>query len=156
MQEEFYEEIEVELRLKARISSGELNRKLKEAGARLFYDVYGFERQDEVPAWQSDCFMDVMLFIDGAEVDAQDGADRIVLSYPLASIGAEYISIFAEKIQLLAHLFEAEIYLENQLATKLEIVSYCDKCVSEIFDSWGEEPGSESLVIYIESNYGKR
>ncbi len=149
----FHQIVSVDIELKKAYSAGGINRILKEFGAKLHYDVYSFERIDKGPIWQSESYIYVALFYKGKEVDAQETSDRIELQYPLATIGSEYISKFAEIVTNLASFFNSNPKLDSTIVDKKGLVSHCDELVTELITEWGEEPGSETLKILIESNY---
>lgn len=153
MQDEFYQMIDVELKIPEVLSSGKLNRILKEHGAKLSYDVYSFDRNEEGFDWQSESYLHCRLYMDEREVDAQESVNKLVLSYPLATIGSEYISLFAKKIEALSNEFGATVYLDSRAVSTSDLISYCEDCVTSLMENFGEEPGSKTLAILIESNY---
>lgn len=146
----FHQVVSVHLDLPRRLTPGELNRVMKEAGATLHYDVYSFDRDDTVPMWQSESYVDVVLEADGAEVDAQDAVDHAVLEYPLATIGAEYMSRFADTAFDLASRLGADVRLDAQPVDRAALLAHFESLSSELLSEWGEEPGSKSLRMLIE------
>ncbi len=149
----FHQMIDVKIIFKKPFQAGKLNRLLKGLGAKLHYDVYSFERSDEIPIWQSESFVYVSLFYEGAEVDAQDTSDSMELSYPLATIGTEYIVKFAEVMEQVSKELEGQSLLNGVAINKEGFIAHCDELATELMQEWGEEPGSETLRILIESNY---
>lgn len=149
-----FEEIPVELVLNEQIPPGRLNRILKELGATLHYDVYGFARSGKHPIWQSEDFASVDLFIAGERADAQDGADKIVLSYPMATIPSSYINQFLDLAFALAERLETPVLLSGKPIDRDALLAEFDEAVGRLMSEWGEEPGSESLAIMIETQYG--
>lgn len=149
----FHQIVSVFVELGKQYSSGEINRIMKEAGATLHYDVYGFERVEKGPVWQSESYIYVALFCDGNEVDAQESVDKIEFQYPMATIGAEYISKFTDIVVNLASEFNANILLNGIVIDKSALIAHCESLVTELMSEWGEEPGSETLRILIEQNY---
>jgi len=147
----FHQMISVELKLEKQYSSGEVNRIMKEAGATLYYDVYGFERPEKGPVWQSESYIYVTLFFNSKEVDAQECANKIKLQYPMATIGSEYISKFANTVALLSSHFDVPITLDGKHTDKNGLIYYCENVVTELMNEWGEEPGSEALRMLIET-----
>ena len=153
MSDIFHQTVEVELVLPSIVQPGRSNRLFKELGAYLNYDVYSFKRKAAGPEWQSESFIHVHLFLNGEKVDAQDSIDRVVLRYPLATIGSEYISEFANQACTIAKVFCSAIKLFGVEVTDAELIAYCESCVSDLMENFGEEPGSRNLAILIESNY---
>ena len=153
MQDEFHQMVDVELVLLDIVSAGKLNRIFKENGATLSYDVYSFEKQDQSFDWQSDSYIYCRLFLNNDEVDAQDSVDKLILSYPLATIGSEYIPIFVDKVRKLADALGGSLYLDSKPISDTNLTEYFDSCVTSLMENFGEEPGSKSLAILIESNY---
>ncbi len=135
-------------------SSGEVNRIFKTLGATLHYDVYGFDRLEKGPVWQSESYAYTVLFCQGNEVDAQEQSDSVELQYPLATIGSEYIENFAELTERVAAAFNTKAILDGKPVDKQSIISWCESLTSNLMSEWGEEPGSQTLRILIESNYG--
>jgi hypothetical protein len=149
----FHQIVTVELELDKQYSAGEINRILKESGATLHYDVYGFERADKGPIWQSESYIYVALFCDGNEVDAHATVDKIEFQYPMATIGSEYISRFVDTVTTLASIFNVRIQVGGSHIDKKHLISHCEDIVTELMSEWGEEPGSETLRMLIEQNY---
>lgn len=149
----FYQMVHVELELGKNFSAGRVNRIIKEAGGTLSYDVYGFKRTDKAPVWQSGSYLYLSLYSDGERVDAQEAADKIVLEYPMATIGSEFISKFADVAEKLASAFEVKALLNGKVCDRDGLIAHCEDIVSRLMSEWGEEPGSESLRIMIEQNY---
>ncbi|MCG7928912.1 MAG: hypothetical protein N0E44_02535 [Candidatus Thiodiazotropha lotti] len=149
----FHQIVSVFVVLGKQYSSGEINRIMKESGATLHYDVYGFERAEKGPVWQSESYIYVALFCDGNEVDAQESVDKIELQYPMATIGSEYISKFADTVVNLSSQFDVDLILDGKPIDKSELIAHCENLATELMREWGEEPGSETLRILIEQNY---
>lgn len=156
MSESFYPELAVELDLISKISPGYINRILREMGAILDYDVYSFPRKDNHPIWQSESYAYVDLYINGNRVDAQDEVDRLKLIYPMATIPTQFITRFVEVTIELSDRLNVTPKFEDQKVDMSGLTKIFDKIVSELMTTWGEEPGSESLAILIESNFGRR
>lgn len=148
----FYQIISVSFKLGKQYSAGEINRILKEAGATLHYDVYGYKRSNKGPIWQSESYIYVTLFCKGKEVDAQESIDKIELQYPMATISSEYISKFVDAVMELASIFDVAALLNGKPSDKKSLISYCENIVTVLMNEWGEEPGSKSLRILIEQN----
>ncbi|QEM82666.1 hypothetical protein [Halomonas binhaiensis] len=151
--DEFHQSVSVFIDLPKEFSPGEINRLLKSNGATLDYDVYSFYRQEEGPIWQSESIVQIRLFHSEKEVDAQGIVDRIELEYPLATIDSSYINEFARLTSLLTKTFDGVATLNGNSVTKDGLISYCDTLVSDLMETWGEEPGSKNLRIMIESIY---
>ena len=149
----FHQTVSVFINLDKTYSSGQLNRKLKDLGAKLHYDVYSFEREDKGPIWQSESLIYVVTFNDDKEVDAQDSSNKLELQYPLATLGTEQISKFANVVTNVADAFSVKPLLNGSEVTETELVEYCDGLVTDLMETWGEEPGSETLRMIIESHY---
>lgn len=134
-------------------SPGEVNRIFKTLGAKLHYDVYGFDRLEKGPVWQSESYAYITLFRDQNEVDAQDSSDSVELQYPLATIGSEYIEKFADLAVRVAEAFNTQPKINGETVDRQSIISLCEDLASDLMSEWGEEPGSRTLRILIESNY---
>ena len=150
----FFQMVSVSINFGRVYKPGEINRIFKSIGATLHYDVYAFERNDQVPIWQSESYIYTTLMNQDAEVDAQESADCVVLNYPLATIGAEYIVKFAEVVEKLSEEFESHPVLGSRSVDKSSLISHCEKLVTRLMQEWGEEPGSETLRMLIENNTG--
>ena len=152
MDDPFFQEVTVQIGLNNSISAGHLNREMKSACATLFYDVYGFQRTDTVPEWQSECFADVYLYLNGKSVDALGAVDRIDLAYPMATIGTEHINSFCTLVNQVAKRFGASVEVNGEVVTEPELLAHLDAIATQILMDWGEEPGSRSLAILIEAS----
>ncbi|WP_323774420.1 hypothetical protein [Alcanivorax sp.] len=152
MNDPFNQIVSVVIELGRLYSPGEINRIMKESGAVLHYDVYGFDRTEKGPIWQSETYIYVALFCEGEEVDAQESVDKIELQYPMATIGAEYISKFSDTTLNIASKFDSEVLLDGKAIDKEALVSHCESLITELMNEWGEEPGSQTLRILIEQN----
>lgn len=150
----FHQIISIFLELEEKYPSGHINRVMKETGATLHYDVYGYDRTDKGPVWQSESYIYVALFCNGHGVDAQSSVDKIELQYPLATIGSEYISKFADTAIELASELNCRLLLNGEEIDRNALITYCENMATELMSEWGEEPGSETLRILIEQNYG--
>lgn len=149
----FFEQVVFRLKLNEVVSAGLLNRRLKGLGARLYYDVYSFDRDDKVPDWQSNHYLDIALLYHNKEVYAQDNVDEILLRYPFATVGSEYIQIAVDTMMDIAKSFNAPLILNGNIVLKEEAVCYLDGLTTKLLDEWGEEPGSEAINIMIENLY---
>lgn len=149
----FHQTVSVFINLDKSYTSGQLNRKLKELGAKLHYDVYSFEREDKGPIWQSESLIYMVTYSDDNEVDSQESSNRLELQYPLATLGTEHISKFAKIVGKISDAFGVRPTLNGTKTTEVEIVEHCDSLVTDLMETWGEEPGSETLRMIIESHY---
>lgn len=157
MDTEFYEEVAVTLALAEAVSAGRLNRILRDLGATLYYDVYSFDRPDKHPRWQSEAFASVDLTLNGERADAQDGADTIRVSYPLATVPSTFIGPYVELVYTLADRLDGvPVHYDGRPITAPELTVELERMVTELMTEWGEEPGSQTLVMMIESQYGPR
>ena len=103
--------------------------------------------------WQSESLIYVVTFDDDKEVDAQDSSNKLELQYPLATLGTEQISKFANVVSNVADAFSVKPLLNGSEVTEIEIVEHCDGLVTDLMETLGEEPGSETLRMIIESHY---
>jgi hypothetical protein len=149
---ELHEEKTVELELGETISSGRANRLFKELGATLYYDVYSFEATENED-WQSESLLDVALYKNANEVDAQDDFNRIVLSYPFAVRPSSDQSKVIELIERVIAAFEAKAFYQNSLFDPEKLQEDWDSCNTFLLKEWGEEPGSMGLARMIHENY---
>jgi len=156
MTDSFHEEVAVELRLDTTLSAGALNRALRGLGFKLDYDVYSMSRPDEGahPVWQSECLVEVELLRGGEPVDAQDGCDTLRLVYPLATIDSSMTDPFLGAVDAVKAAFGGSLLLAGELVTTSDVSAYMTACITKLMEEWGEEPGSESLRLMIEANYG--
>lgn len=147
----FFQSVSVSIPFEQEYSAGKVNRILKSLGATLYYDVYSFDRSEKGPIWQSESFAYTDLFCKGVRVDAQETSDCLELIFPLATIGSEYIGKFTELVEKCAEAFQATPLYKGEVTSKERLLSVCDNFVSRLMAEWGEEPGSESLRIMIET-----
>ena len=149
----FYEEVIVSLKLGRNVSPGELNRVLKSLDFTLYYDVYAMEVENNED-WQSETYMDIEALICGDGVDAQDTCDELRLVYPLARVSSSYIEKFSDLCQVLKLKLGGDLYLNHVKISRDGILEHMTQCVTNLMEEWGEEPGSRTLAMMIENNYG--
>lgn len=150
----FYEEVSLELRLGRIVRPGEVNRCLRSLGFRLHYDVYSKPRPDHDahPPWQSDTLVEVELLRDSTEVDAQEGCDTVCMVYPLATLPSSMIAPFLDAVQDVSRCLGGRVCLQGVAVEREGQLRHLTECVSHLMEEWGEEPGSESLVLMIEND----
>jgi len=148
----FHQTLALKISFNRTYQSGELNRILKKLGATLYYDVYAFDRNDKAPNWQSESYADITTFFEEQEVDAQENSDSLEISYPLATIGTEYIPVFAELVEKIATVFHSSPELNGNRITIPMLIEHCDTLSTDLLQTWGEEPGSKNLRILIETS----
>ena len=153
MQDIYHQIVSIILKFDTPYSSGHLNRQLKELGATLHYDVYSIERKKPCPIWQSESLVFIQTYLNNKQTDAQESCDTLVLEYPLATLGSENISEFANTAENFSRKFNTNLLLNNIIVTKLDIIKHCEELATDLLENFGEEPGSESLAIMIESEY---
>lgn len=155
MNDDFCEEIAVELRLGRLVPPGELNRQFKTAGFKLYYDVYAMPRPDPSPhpKWQSEHSVDVELSVGTEEVDAQEFCDTIRLAYPLATIDSSLIDHFLETVAEVRSRLGGELWRDGEKITLSELSECLTDAVSKLLTEWGEEPGSKDLRVMIMNSY---
>ncbi|MBK8287034.1 MAG: hypothetical protein IPK97_20410 [Ahniella sp.] len=150
--DKFFQEVPFQIALPKPIGSGELNMIMKSAGIELFYDVYAKRRGDKGASWQSETFANVDTLLYGERSDAQEGCDALLLSYPLATIDASYIPKFARLAAELSSSFGVPISYEGKAVDESGIVEILCQKATKLMQEWGEEPGSKTLRILIESS----
>lgn len=149
MTDTFRETIKFDLNLNGHRSAGELNRIFHTLGATLHYDIYTFDRSEKHPDWQSESFAYIHMFLADRRVDAQDGADRLKLTYMMATVPSVFVEVFADIAANLAEKLDVDIELNGEKMTRQKIIDVLDQAVSELMSDWGEEPGSETLAIMM-------
>ncbi len=147
-----HEEKKIIIELPAEIEAGKGNRLLRELGATLHYDIYGFDAKfSEV--WQSDSILHLHLFKEGIEVDAQDNFDEIHICYPLATRPSSDQPPTLELMSKIIGTFGGLASYQGQSFSAQTVLDDWDKCNSFLLKEWGEEPGSHSLRRMIEENH---
>lgn len=149
---DLHEEKKIIVELPSAIEAGKGNRLLRELGATLHYDVYGFDAKSS-EVWQSDSILHLHLFKEGIEVDAQDDFDEIHICYPLATRPSSDQSPALELISKIIGTFDGSASYKGQSFSGQAVLDDWDKCNSFLLKEWGEEPGSHSLRRMIEENH---
>lgn len=149
---ELHEEKNIDLILDETISSGKSNRLFKELGATLHYDVYSFEAS-ESEEWQSTSLLDITLYFNANEVDAQDDFNKLSLSYPFALRPSSDQSEAIILIQKIIVAFNAKAYYANNDFDPIKVQHDWDSCNDFLLKEWGEETGSLELARMIYENY---
>ena len=147
----FHQMVSVLFPLDRALSPGAVNRVMKSLGATLHYDVYGFDRDDEHPIWQSGSYVYVSLLREGKEVNAQDDCDAIELRYPLATVSSEYVSRFVDVVNKLESQLAVKPRIGGHVVNGDLVASHCEALVTELMQEWGEEPGSKQMRVLIET-----
>ena len=148
----FRQEVPFQILLRQPLAAGSLNVVMKTVGMQLFYDTYAMPREGDGIPWQSDTYANVDTFLGGQRSDAQDGCDRLVVSYPLATIDARYIPKFAELLEKLSAATQGELEYEGQTVTGSQVEQVLRRQATLLMEEWGEEPGSKELRVLIETN----
>ncbi len=149
---DLHEEKEIVIRLPQMMSSGKANRLLRELGATLHYDVYNFAAKEN-ETWQSESVLDIELWCNGSEVDAQNDVDEIHASYPFASRPSSDQSEALKLLSKIVSVFGATASYQGKEFTPISVQEDWDSCNDFLLKEWGEEPGSNSLAIMIEENH---
>jgi hypothetical protein len=148
---DLHEEKSLEIALPTRVNAGAGNRKLREIGATLYYDVYAFDAPD-AREWQSETLLDLDLFLDESEVDAQEDFNRIVAKYPFASRPSSDQAIAIELVYQIADSFDATVRYNGVPMSPRDVQADWDTCSDYLMKEWGEEPGSQELARMIHEN----
>ncbi len=149
----FHQEVNFLVRMAAPITAGQLNSTVRALGMRLYYDVYAMPRADRPESWQSETYLNLDTYLEGERSDAQDGADSLVASYPLATLEASYIPKFATLLARLASAVNGRIEHHGDIVDEPGVIEILHRHTSQLMESWGEEPGSKAIRILIESNH---
>ncbi|MGI1678239.1 MAG: hypothetical protein K6L75_05885 [Cellvibrionaceae bacterium] len=149
---DLHEEKTVDLVLEETIPSGKANRLFKELGATLHYNVYSFEAS-ESENWQSESILDVTLYRNDTEVDAQDDFNEIILSYPFAVRPSSDQGKAIVLVQKIISAFNAKAFYQNSQFNSNKVQEDWDGCNTFLLKEWGEEPGSMGLARMIYENY---
>ncbi|WP_420590560.1 hypothetical protein [Bacterioplanoides sp.] len=147
-----HEQKEIFIKLPCVIDPGKANRLLRELGATVHYDVYGFDAQS-YEAWQSESILYLNLFREGVEVYVQDDFDEIHISYPLATRPSFDQTSALDLLSKIIAKFDGNATYQGQPFSAQLVQEDWDKCNSFLLKEWGEEPGSFSLRRMIEENY---
>ena len=148
---DLHEEKPFEIVLPARVSAGLGNRKFRELGATFYYDVYAFDAPCS-PGWQSDTVLNIDLYLETAEVDAQEDFDRIVATYPFASRPSSDQASAIELVMRIAAAFDGAVNYKGEKMSPEQVQADWDNCTNYLMKEWGEEPGTEELARMIQEN----
>ncbi len=141
----------------------DLHKWLIDRGYRSIDDFYTLFRKGRIDIWQSRSVFDINVFHQGSEVyetihDLDEGNgtvwDELECSYLLASLPQEYIAVFVNEIDALAHHFELQMCFEGRFVLSDQIGETFNECADYLTQEYGE-PGSELLAILIQLEYQK-
>ncbi len=149
---DLHEQKEIVISLPEPVSAGKGNRLLRELGASLHYDVYGFNASLH-ELWQSESILYLELLSAENKVDAQEGFDAISIKYPLATRPSSDQAPALALIQKIIDKFGGVATYESRAFSVGLVQADWDECNSELLSEWGEEPGSATLRRMIEENY---
>jgi hypothetical protein len=144
--------VQFHIALSDALTAGALNVAMKSLGFRLHYDVYAKARDDKGSAWQSENYASVDTLLSGRRSDAQDGCDRLAVSYPLATIDSAFIPKFAGLVASLAAALKGHLEYNGQVVSTEQIIDILSQHATALMQEWGEEPGSKELRVLIETN----
>ncbi len=146
----FHQVVSVQLKTN-KINSDEISKKLIALGADYINDTYIFYRKERGPLWQSNAILYLTVSNDNENNDVKTYSKILELKYPLATLGPEYIYIFVTLVNLISYTFGTKPTLNGLEVLDSDIIDHCDALLMDIKETWGEEAGSESLKIMIET-----
>lgn len=159
---DYFEEIKIYLVSKSLRSRKVLHKTLKNMGYISEDDFYYFNRCDSVMPWQAEelLTLDIRLGDESkyeTEKDIEDGVstdwNTIVVSYLLATLPEENISLLIEKINELMITLNLSLFFDG---AETNLILFSEK-LAEIAKKLAESyapTGSEELALLIEENYG--
>src|SRR5262249_15015399 len=126
-----------------------------ESGFTLHDDVLSFDRTDHVPPWQHSSIAEVEFRYRGDEVFGFKTGfwDLVTLQYLFASLPIEFATTFAEIVEKVALKLDLSAEYRGATADKLMLQNAFQEHYEEVLSETGDEPGSESLAIFIQSTY---
>jgi len=127
----------------------------KSQGFTLHDDVVSLDRKGKLPPWQHSSIVEVQTELQGEEVFGfEEGSwDCLKLKYLFASLPFELVDRFIRVVENTRDFLSISPEFLGKLVSgadlKLEFEHFKKEVVSEI----GDEPGSESLAIFIQTTY---
>ncbi|MEZ5442503.1 MAG: hypothetical protein R3F15_13585 [Lysobacterales bacterium] len=148
----FHEQVTFEVIPSKALSGGELNIVMQSLGMVLYYDVYALPCPERGEPWQSETIANIDTIIGGEVADARDGCEKMLVSYPLATLSSSYVGRFIDTLFALAGAVSGRVERSEAKIDREAARLIIGDCISELLEEWGEEPGSKELRILIESS----
>jgi hypothetical protein len=129
----------------------------KRLGFSLHDDVLSLDRSDRNPPWQHSSIVEVELLHNGEEVfDVEDYWDTMHIKYLFASLPYELAEKFVEVAFSISKSLSLPLIHRGEVVTSILLRQRFMSYKEEILAETGDEPGSESLAILIQSTYPRR
>jgi hypothetical protein len=126
-------------------------------------DFYYYQRTGTFPIWQATNLLSIDVHLKGAEVyetkdDVAEGNsgtwDALVAEYLMASLPKELIASAVEMLFGISEEFSLQVLFGEKPVTRIELLRTLDAIAGELSANF-DEPGSETLAILIELEYGR-
>lgn len=149
--DQFRQEVHFQVVPSEPVNGANLIRLMGSLGFRLYHDVLAVPRREKSPVWQSETFANVDVYLGGKRVPATQGADSLIVSYPLATLDASCVPVFAQLISQVAGVLGGCIKYRGRFVDEIEVNSILSGLVLEVESAWGECVGSRELRVFIET-----
>ena len=133
----------------------ELLRMLTAEGFTLHDDVLSLDRVGLVPPWQHRSIVELKVARKGKECYGfkRGDWDQIVLEYLFAHLPFDCASRFLDTVDITHQRLGLVPVFRGQSVTRKLLEKSFAEMKDELSEKTGEVPGSESLVIFIQSTY---
>jgi len=160
----YHEEELVVLRAPGAFDRARLGKFLQRRGFKLEDEFYYLPRKGRSERWQTTTLVTIDVIRSGqriyeTEEDIAAGLgttwDELRASYLLASLPRECIASFVQEIDALTTEFNLSVGYNGDNIDPVELGKRLNLVADELAREW-DEPGSETLVILIEQEYGSK
>lgn len=162
MKIDYHEEETVFLRSPQPQQRTALDRWLRQRGFQAVDDFYNLKRKGRCEPWQTSTIVTLSIRRDGDDVyeteeDLAEGEattwDELKADYLLATLPRDCIVPLVCEIEALATAFNLSIKYLGEPVDSGELLNRLNAIADQLSRDW-DEPGSESLAILIEQQYG--
>lgn len=133
----------------------ELLRLFTSQGFDLHDDVFSLDRKDRVLPWQHSSIAEVAIECGGREVfEFQDGVwDCLKLKYLFATLPFECVESFVQVVVAASRALGIIPEFRGRPTNTIELRNEFERMKAELIAEVGDEPGSESVAIFIRTTY---
>jgi len=137
---------------------------LRKRGFKPEDDFYELLRKGRCEPWQSSAVLGIDVRSGGEDIyeteeDIDEGLettwDELRCDYPLATLPREYIADMVREVEALVTEFKLSVVWNGEAVDPVELAKRLNAIADQLSSEW-DVPGSETIGILIEQEYGSR
>lgn len=164
MKTDYHEKETVVLKAPHSLERTRLDKWLRKRGFRAEDDFYHLQRKGRVQPWQTSTVISLDVRCSGqgvyeTEEDLAEGRgtswDELRADYLLATLPRDCIASLVREIDALVTEFGLRLEYRGDVVEPVELAKHLNAIADQLSKEW-DEPGSETLAILIEQQYGHK